>query len=130
MEKMPFSDNRFDVLTGRFSLHYVENLDRVYEEFNRVLKSKGVLIFTVHHPFLGFMQLGAKKYDTHEMVKMELYHSVTIQFPHHTLKNYFPDKFFEHFVINFLDEEKRKDAEYPNRWGIPGFIGFRAIKKY
>ncbi len=130
MEDMPFKDNQFDIIVGRYSIHYLENLDKAYREFSRVLKKNGVLILVAHHPVLGFMQLGGKTYESKHIIKMSLYnHTVEIQFPYHTLKDYFSDKFFEHFVIDYLDEEKEKDAEYPNQWKIPGFLAFKAIKK-
>jgi ubiquinone/menaquinone biosynthesis C-methylase UbiE len=130
MENMPFKNSQFDVIVGRFSIHYLPDLDKTYEEFSRVLKKKGILVLVAHHPFLGFMQLGAKSYGNKDLIKMNLYNNaVPIKFPNHTLKEYFSDKFFEHFIIDYLDEEKEKDAEYHNQWKIPGFIAFRAVKR-
>lgn len=130
MESMPFKDEQFDVITGRFSIHYLGNLDKTYLELDRILKKKGILVITVHHPTLGFMQLGAKKYRTHEIIKMNLYNNaVTISFPHHTLKDYFSEEFFKHFVLDYITEESPLNEEYPNQWDLPGFIGFRAVKR-
>jgi len=130
MEKMPFEDNFFDVIIGRFSIHYVENLSGTYEEISRIMKKSGELVIVTHHPLLGFMQTGAKNYNNKDLIKMPLYkNKVQITFPHHTLKEYFPDSFFKHFMISYLDEEPLDDPEYPNKWNVPGFIAFKAIKK-
>ena len=130
MDDMPFEDGKFDILIGRFSIHYLKNLDKAYEEFNRVLKKGGILIFVAHHPFLGFMQSGAKNYHAKNIIKMNLYNNaVMIKFPYHTLKDYFSDTFFRNFVIHHLDEEKPENMEYKNQWNIPGFIAFKAVKR-
>ena len=130
MDDLPFNKNKFDIIVGRFSLHYLKNLNRVYEEFNRVLKKGGSLIIVAHHPLLGFMQLGAKNYILQDNIKMNLYdNNVEINFPHHTIKDYFSETFFKYFTLDYLTEEGTEDAEYPNQWKIPGFIAFRAIKR-
>ncbi len=130
MEKMPFKNNQFDFIVGRFSIHYLKNLDKTYEEFSRVLKKNGILILVVHHPFLGFMQSGAKGYWLKRTIKMNLYkHHVKIQFPYHTLKEYLSDKFFKYFTIDYLNEEDEKNVEYSNQWKIPGFLAFKAIRR-
>lgn len=130
MKKMPFKKNQFDLIVGRFSIHYLKDLDKAYKEFNRVLKKRGILILVVHHPFLGFMQSGAKGYWLKRTIKMNLYkNKVKIQFPYHTLKEYFSDKFFEYFTIDYLNEESEKNMECSNQWKIPGFLAFKATKR-
>jgi ubiquinone/menaquinone biosynthesis C-methylase UbiE len=129
MEKMPLKDNSVDVIIGRFSLHYLVNPDVAYKEFARILKKNGILIMVTHHPIKSFVQTGAKDYLNSETIKMNLYNKVTIQFPHHTFKEFFSDEFFKHFSILYMDEENAKDPEYPTKENVPGYIAFKAIKK-
>jgi len=130
MEKMPFKNNQFDIIVGRFSIHYLKNIDKAYEEFNRVLKKNGLLIIVAHHPILGFMQSGCRDYWKRKVIKMNLYkNKVKITFPYHTLTEYFSDKFFKFFTIDYLTEEDKNNLEYPNKWKVPGFLGFRAIRR-
>lgn len=130
MNSLPFKSNFFDVVVGRFSVHYLNNLDPMYKEVARTLKNKGVFIFVAHHPTLGFMQLGGKDYSMKENISFVLYkNKVPLKFPHHTLKEYLSEEFFSHFILDFLEEESTKDAEYPNKWNLPGFLGFKAVKR-
>lgn len=130
MDKTPFEDEKFDIIVGRFSIHYLEDLDKTYIELSRILKPLGVMIFIVHHPTLGFMQLGAKNYHEKGIVKMSLYNnSVKINFPFHTLKEYFSNTLFEHFYVDYLDEESPNNMEYPNKWNVSGFLGFKVVKR-
>lgn len=50
MEKLPFKDNSFDVVSCSMSLHYINDLGPTFEEVYRVLKTKGVFVFSTHHP--------------------------------------------------------------------------------
>jgi len=51
MEKLPFRDENFDVVTTAVSLHYVPNLNEVVAEANRVLVKDGCFVFSTDHPF-------------------------------------------------------------------------------
>lgn len=130
MDSLPFKNKFFDLIIARFSIHYLSNLDKMYSEINRVLKNKGTFIVVAHHPTLGFMQLGGKDYNSKDMINFSLYsNKVNIKFHHHTLKDYFSETFSKFFIIDLLEEEPLENPEYPNRWNIPGFIAFKAIKR-
>ena len=51
MEKLPFKDKSFDIVTTAVSLHYAPDLDAVVAETNRVLVKDGYFTFSVSHPF-------------------------------------------------------------------------------
>jgi len=51
MEKLPFKDESFDIVTTAVSLHYAPDLDTVVAEANRVLVKDGCFAFSLAHPF-------------------------------------------------------------------------------
>lgn len=127
MENMPLEDSSFDIVTAKFCLPYVASLDKTYSEISRVLKRRGLLIAIVHHPLMGFTELGSENYRSGENIEIKLGEKVPIFFPHHTLDQYFSEVFFTHFVIGDLKEIDTRYA--PNSYNIPSEIGFKAIKK-
>ncbi|HEX2016190.1 MAG TPA: class I SAM-dependent methyltransferase [Solirubrobacteraceae bacterium] len=44
-ERMPFSDQSFDLVLGHAVLHHIPDLERAFDEFHRVLAPGGVLVF-------------------------------------------------------------------------------------
>ena len=48
-EKIPFNDNRFDLVYGRAIMHHAKDLDGFCREVHRVLKPDGVFLFTREH---------------------------------------------------------------------------------
>jgi len=51
MERLPFKDESFDVVTTAVSLHYAPDLNAVVTEVNRVLVEGGYFTFSTAHPF-------------------------------------------------------------------------------
>ncbi len=43
--------NSQDIVFSAFALQYVDNLDKCFKEVNRVLKKKGLFVFSLDHPF-------------------------------------------------------------------------------
>lgn len=51
VEELPFEDGSFDVVVSRQCLHYVEKVEIVLEEIQRILKPNGVFILAQIVPF-------------------------------------------------------------------------------
>lgn len=50
-----FKSNEFDIVLSIFSFQYVRNLQKCFQEVNRVLKDKGLFIFSIDHPFYSVL---------------------------------------------------------------------------
>ncbi len=44
------TDSSVDIIVSSLVLHYIENWNSIFEEFNRILKPNGCVIFSIHHP--------------------------------------------------------------------------------
>ncbi len=129
IEETLFEDNFFDVVVGRFSFHYLNNFNKLYQELSRILKKGGLLILVVHHPFKDLVRQKNKLYGKQEIIKIKLYNNnVPIYLPIHTLKDYFSEKFFEYFYLSGY-EESQNPEESTNEFKVPGFMGIKAIRK-
>lgn len=127
IENTPFQDNFFDYIIGRFSFHYLEDLDKGYEELSRILKPGALLILVVHHPFQSFsLKKEKKNYNTQEHIEVGLYENkVKIRVPTHTFQEYFSSYFFKNFSLEEVYEESIPELNSP----LPGLLGIRARKK-
>lgn len=47
----PIKSNSQDIVFSAIALHYVDNLDKCFKEVYRVLKKRGIFIFSLNHPF-------------------------------------------------------------------------------
>lgn len=129
IETTTFKDEMFDVVVGRFSFNYLESIDKAYEEMSRILKKNGLLIIITHHPFKDLFCQKNKVYGVQEIIKIELFHNKTqIQFPTHTMLDYFSETFFKHFnLCGYTEDWSPEEGEDDQK--IPRILGIKAIKK-
>lgn len=52
-----FADSSFEIVISPLVLDYIKNWRSVFEEFYRLLRSNGLLVFSIEHPYM--------KYDLH-----------------------------------------------------------------
>lgn len=50
MESLDFPDESFDFVFSNLAFHYVENWDKIFSSIKRVLRPKGILLFSTNHP--------------------------------------------------------------------------------
>lgn len=66
--KLPFADESFDLIVGSLVLHYVQDWKPTFAEFQRILKPKGSLIFSIHHPMMDIHLSEEKEYFNTELI--------------------------------------------------------------
>lgn len=128
-ENIPFQNETFDIVFGRFSLHYLENFDKAYHEIKRVLVSNGKLLLIVSHPAFDLTYLLEEEHKNSELITVELYGNKTrISFPPHILRDYFSPTFFKLFDLVALDEYSEEELE-KRETKIPGALLYYAQKR-
>ncbi|MNC02448.1 Malonyl-[acyl-carrier protein] O-methyltransferase [compost metagenome] len=65
------ADASQDVVLSSLALHYLKDWTSVLSEFYRALKPEGVLVFSVHHPFMDFTHFQKENYFLTELLDDE-----------------------------------------------------------
>ena len=61
--KLDFIENNsIDIIVSSLVLHYIEDLIPVFQEFKRILKNDGCIIFSIHHPHQDWYWFDLKNY--------------------------------------------------------------------
>jgi len=69
-EKIDFlGEECFDKVVSSLTLHYLEDWKIPMKEFHRVLKEKGELVVSVHHPFMEYLVFDRKDYFKRELIR-------------------------------------------------------------
>ncbi|WLD91577.1 class I SAM-dependent methyltransferase [Alkalihalobacillus sp. AL-G] len=61
--------NTYDLIVSPLTLHYIKDWDVPFKEFNRVLRERGRLVFSVHHPFMDYTQFNCENYFATELLE-------------------------------------------------------------
>lgn len=132
-------DESFDIVLCPLVLDYIENWERVFAEFHRILRESGLLIFSVEHPFMKFALRGEGNYFATELVATEWTgFGIRIQMPSYRrpLSAMISPLVRAGFVVEQIieprptGEYKHKDPEgYEKLSKQPGFLCVRARKK-
>ncbi len=155
--KMEFvADGWYDVLLCNLVILNIPCYQEAFSEFNRVLKSGGVLVFSIVHPAFNFYgpgawEMGPKDPETkrrrglffkvdhymHEMPYERYWRSrdgekfpEPITFYHRTISTYVRELVNAGFRIEAMEEPMpmKKDEFFERERRIPFFLVFKAIK--
>ena len=50
VEEYEYPENRWDCVVSNLVLHYIENIERVFQKVHRTLKQDGIFLFNIEHP--------------------------------------------------------------------------------
>jgi SAM-dependent methyltransferase len=62
-------DGSIDIVLASLVLHYIKNIDKVYFEINRILRTSGEIIFSIHHPLMEFVYFKRENYMATELLE-------------------------------------------------------------
>jgi ubiquinone/menaquinone biosynthesis C-methylase UbiE len=65
------NDASVDIVLSSLTLHYLKDWTTVLHEFYRILKKDGMMVFSVHHPFMDFTVFKRENYFLTELLNDE-----------------------------------------------------------
>lgn len=119
IEEYEYPENTWDVVISNLALHYIENLEQIFQKVYKTLKSNGIFLFNIEHPIFtaGVEQDWIYKEDgtpqywpiDHYFISGErkthfLGCEVTKQ--HHTLTQIFMGLLHHGFLLEAIEEAK------------------------
>lgn len=116
-----FENESFDLITSKWAMQTSAEIDPIYTEAHRLLKTGGHFVFLVVHPLRQFIE---KKKQGKDYFKKEIVDSIifdgaiTVYEPSHTLEEYLSKTFFSLFTLVSFDE----GHEFPAAEQIGGDI--------
>ncbi|NHJ87794.1 MAG: class I SAM-dependent methyltransferase [Asgard group archaeon] len=131
-------DYSIDVIVSSLVLHYIDNWLPVFSEFDRILKSNGFVVFSVHHPHADWLWFNKENYFKKELyndtwtIEGKPYH---VSYYHRTLASMFAIfKKFNFYVDVLLEPLPTKEAKeidpeaYEKLAKNPRFLFFKLKK--
>jgi len=137
-ETLDFLNNEeFDIIVSSMVVHYIKDLLSLFSEFNRILKTGGVLVFSTGHPLTDYILHPDGNYFETELI-VDRWRGYSVDMPSYrrSLSELFNVLKQTDFRIDELLEpqpleeckEKFPDA-YEELTKKPWFIFFRVIKE-
>ncbi|NET42961.1 class I SAM-dependent methyltransferase [Okeania sp. SIO2B3] len=66
---LPFLEsNSFDIVFSSLVVAYIKHLEPLFQQFYRILKTSGILVFSTQHPFADFVYFQSENYFATEKV--------------------------------------------------------------
>lgn len=131
-ENLPFEDGTFDVVLSKYAIQTSENLQPIFSEIHRVLKSGGTMMYLAVHPFRQYFERKENNgnYFEQKIVDSHVFQNqITFKEPTHTLGEYLNNFLFENFDVKMFDEHWEPCAEQIDGKKYPGFFIVKAIKR-
>ena len=135
---LPFlKDEGFDLIISSMVIHYIKDWRNLFNEFNRILKIHGVLVFSTGHPFPDFYNHeGGNYFDTELITESWPSYNVEMSSYRRPLQDIFNILEETDFRFNKLIEPQpliECKEKFPDAYEVlsakPWFICFRAIKE-
>lgn len=135
-EPFPEFDYRFDLITAKLLLMYIENLDGFAKECSKIIEKDGVVLVSIRHPFRRYSEEKNLSY----FYEKTLMHNIgggsgtEVFFMHRTLETYINTFRVNGFYCDLIEEPRVRASfmiEYPvSEWrdGIPRRLNLRFVK--
>lgn len=141
IEDWNFPQKSYDLVVSRLVLHYIQDIDSLFEKIYHSLTDRGKFIFSVEHPVItSTMQKNGKRtswvvdnYFIPGMREQQWLGSTVYKY-HRTIEDYFQALKSKGFKIELLKESLPKREHFENvetferRLRIPLFLFFSATK--
>ncbi len=145
MESYAYPVEKFDIVTSRFAIHYVSDIDNLFNNIHLSLRNEGKFIFSVQHPITTASFNSKKTGDRRENWIVDDYflegerkepwiEQVVVKY-HRTVEQYFKVLIGSGFSVLDLREGKplrvnfTDDKEFKRRLRIPVVLAFSCVKK-
>jgi len=129
------NDAEFDLVVSPLVMHYIKDWEPVLAEFQRILKPRGLLVFSTHHPFMDWKNFDRPDYFAVEKLDDVWKDVGEIQFYRRPLTAMSAALFNSGFVIERLLEPQVTEAfrqaapeSYERLMKNPWFLVIRARK--
>ncbi len=149
-QKTPFKNSEFDIVASSLMPHYLKDLTKLFIEVSRILKKKGLFVFSMHHPLREVsekLKINGKESDKNILLK-PYFHNKRYKFTiytskggikliayHHTFETIFNSLNKAGFVVEDLSEptpskraEKLNKKSYRESHRRPSFLIIKARK--
>lgn len=144
MESYSYPENKYDIVTSRFAIHYVSDIHILFRNVHKTLKDNGKFVFSVQHPLTtsSFLskQTGDKRgnwivddYFLDGERKEPWIEQLVVKY-HRTIEQYFRALTKIGFSVVDLREGTPKrehftsDEEFARRQRIPVILAFSCVK--
>jgi ubiquinone/menaquinone biosynthesis C-methylase UbiE len=131
-EKIPFTDNYFDVVLSKYAIMTSADLQPIIAEIRRVLRPGGVVMYLVTHPFRQYFEKRDNHADYFEQKIVDshiLNNTITVKEPSHTMNEFLNQEFFKDFDIQYYKEYWDAAAEQIDGRKYPGYFILKAAKR-
>lgn len=145
MEAFDFPESEYDIIASRLAMHYLPEVDQVFQNIHKSLKDNGRFVFSVQHP-LTTSSFESKKpgekrgswiVDEYfeEGERQEPWIDKIVVKHHRTIESYFSALTKAGFTVTGLQEGKpqpqyfEEEQEYIRRKRIPVILAFSCIKQ-
>jgi ubiquinone/menaquinone biosynthesis C-methylase UbiE len=130
-DEVPFESNYFDFVASKWAIQTADEIDPIYKEVLRVLKTGGEFIFLTGHPVRQFIEKkkSPKDYFKKEMVESIIFNGkIVLKEPTHTMNEYLSDLFLSNFQLLSYREAFENSGEKINGDTYPMYFIFKARK--
>jgi len=149
VDDLPYDNSSFDKIVSSLVIHYFEDADKVFKEFNRVLKKGGILVFSTNHPVNSCIDDFTEYKNKPAMIvsdyftrrkfywssrklgdtKIPSFHFTFEDIIDYILNNGFQIEDFKETKLSERDKEVTGEEKY-NKWRyLPTFVVFKCRKK-